>query len=154
MITDFFSSTTPWSLIDLFLWICWNWLFSRSPFISALRAAHLRLSGNTATPTCSALNYWLAFSPCQLQGQIDWHVSGGVHRIDHPCVEGRRIYSSIEQTLPACSCVRYDWHVFVPTDGVGNKTTLSLSLVRPSTSFIKGDALSPKKDGSFRLSLC
>ena len=41
------SYTTPWALTDLFLWICWNRLFSRSPFISALRAAHLGLSSNT-----------------------------------------------------------------------------------------------------------
>jgi len=27
-----------------------------------------------------------------------------VRRIDHPCAEARRIYSTIEQTLPAC-CV-------------------------------------------------
>ena len=43
------SYTTPWALTDLFLWICWNRLFSRSPFISALRAAHSGLSGNTDT---------------------------------------------------------------------------------------------------------
>ena len=31
-----------------------------------------------------------------------------MHRIDHPYAEARRIYSSIEQTLPAC-CV-CPWH--------------------------------------------
>ena len=39
-----------------------------------------------------------------MQGQIDWHVSGGVRRIDHPYAEARRISSSIERTLLACSC--------------------------------------------------
>ena len=43
------------------------------------------------------------FSPCQLQGQIDWHVSEGLRRIDHPCAEARRI-CSIERTIPVC-CV-------------------------------------------------
>ena len=37
------------------------------------------------------------------QGQIDWHVLGGLRRIDHPCAEARWI-CSIERTLPAC-CV-------------------------------------------------
>ena len=46
MITDS-SYTTQWALTDLFSWICWNRLFSRSPFISALRAAYLELFGNT-----------------------------------------------------------------------------------------------------------
>ena len=39
-----------------------------------------------------------------MQGQIDWHVSGGIRRIDHPYVEAKWIYGSIEQTLPTCSC--------------------------------------------------
>ena len=39
MITDS-SYTTQWALTDLFSWICWNQLFSRSPFISAFTAAH------------------------------------------------------------------------------------------------------------------
>ena len=50
-----------------------------------------------------------------MQGQIDWHVLGGVRRIDHPCVEARRIYSSIEQTLPACSRALGTGRNFVPT---------------------------------------
>ena len=45
MITDF-SSITPWGLTDLFLWVCWNRLFSQSPSISALRATHSGLSSN------------------------------------------------------------------------------------------------------------
>ena len=48
MITDF-SYTTQWALTDLLSWICWNRLFSRSPFISALRATHSGLSSNTGT---------------------------------------------------------------------------------------------------------
>ena len=44
MITDS-SCTTPWALIDSFLWTCWDRLFSRFPLISALRAAHSGLSG-------------------------------------------------------------------------------------------------------------
>ena len=94
------SYKTQWALINLFSWICWNWLFSRSPFISAFIAAHSGLSGNTGK---FHLNYWWTFSLCQLQDQIDWHASGGTRRIDHPRAEARRI-CSIERTLPTC-CV-------------------------------------------------
>ena len=36
-----------------------------------------------------------------MQGQIDWHILGGLRRIDHPYIEARQI-CSIEQTLLAC----------------------------------------------------
>ena len=42
-------------------------------------------------------------------------MSGGVRRIDNPCIESRRIYSFIEQTLPACSCALGTGQNFVPT---------------------------------------
>jgi len=39
-----------------------------------------------------------------LQGQIDWHVSGELRSIDHPCAEARRI-CSIERTFRLAACV-------------------------------------------------
>jgi hypothetical protein len=54
-------------------------LFSRSPYLIGYLAVHLELSG--ATPTCSTLNYWSIFSPCQLQGQINRHTSGHDHSV-------------------------------------------------------------------------
>ena len=60
-----------------------------------------------------------------MQGQIDWHILEGVRRIDHPCVEARRISSSIEQTLPACSCARHDSHFRADTrSGTSGGTTI------------------------------
>jgi len=112
MITDS-SYETPCALIDLFLWICCNRLFSRSP---SYRLSEPHIQDCLATPVSFALNYWWTFSPYQLQGQIDWHVSGGVRRIDHPYAEARRTYNSIKQTLPACYvCSRHGTKISCPT---------------------------------------
>ena len=99
MITDF-SYTTQWALTDLFSRICCNRLLVD---LLSYRLSGPHIRDCLATPASSALNYWWIFSPCQLQGQIDWHVSGGLRRIDHPCAEARHI-CSIERTLLAC-CV-------------------------------------------------
>ena len=61
MITDF-SSINSWALTDLFLWVCWNWLFSWSPSTLALRAAHSGLPGNTGMFRLKLLISFLSLS--------------------------------------------------------------------------------------------
>ena len=41
-------------------------------------ATYEELSGET--PTCSFLMLLITFSPCQLQGQIDWHATDSINR--------------------------------------------------------------------------
>ena len=111
MITNF-PYTTPWTLTDLSIWVCWNRLFSRLPSISALRAAHSGLSSNTGM---FRLKLLISFLSLSIVGSIDWHISGGVRRINNPYVEARRISSSIERTLQTCSCASAQDKIFMST---------------------------------------
>ena len=68
-----------------------------------------------AKPTCSTLNYWYTFSPCQLQVKLTGTPSG-IHRIDWSYVEAKRISSLAPSSksfwLAVCQA---HWHIFVPT---------------------------------------
>ena len=90
----------------------WNWLFSRFSSISALRAAHSGLSGNAGLFHPKLL---ISFISLSIVGSNWLAHLGGVCRIDYPYAEARRISSSIEQTLPTCSCALGMGRNFVPT---------------------------------------
>ena len=51
-----------------------------------------------------------------MQGQINWHVSGGIRIIGYPYVEAKRISSSIKQILLAC---RVSTHFCADKGGIG-----------------------------------
>ena len=73
-----------------------------------------------------------------MQGQIDWHVSGGVRRIDHPCAEARRISSSIERTLPACYvCPRHGTKFRVDSCNNDNLQINQGKYFHPSTILVR-----------------
>ena len=75
-------------------------------FIQVKLCVCQRVSGDSRTWSC--IN-WVVLL------QINWHVSGGLLRIDHPCAEARRI-CSIEWTLPACCvCPRHGTKFCVDT---------------------------------------
>ena len=88
-----------------------------------------------------------------------------MRRIDHPCAEARRIFSSIERTLLACSCALGTGRNFMPTHvlvTLGGTPQSSWRFTATTTSLwyimkiylIEIKVLLAKLQKSFRTSVC